>query len=80
MPDRGEQVHQLIDKVFGEEKREALEVSSFTELKCWDSLHYVQWVVGVQATFKISLTQDQILRLTSFAGLRDVLKEHGILL
>ncbi len=79
MPFVKEQVHELLEKVFGEEQREAFAVSSFAELKCWDSLHYVQWVVGVQATFKVSLTQDQIMRMTSLAGLRDVLKEHGIL-
>ena len=71
-------IDELLGSVFGEESQEAAKGVVFTDLKCWDSLHYVQWVVGVQATFRIELTQPQILRITSLSGLKDVLKEHRI--
>ncbi len=71
-------IEELLVSVFGDESEEAAKGKAFMDLKCWDSLHYVQWVVGVQATFRIELTPDQILRITSLSGLKKVLKEHGL--
>ncbi len=73
-----EKIRQLLEHVFAEESRQAASGCSFEELKCWDSLHYVQWVVAVQATFGIELNQDQIRRVTTLPGLYEVLKEHGV--
>lgn len=73
-----EKIGRLLERVFAEESREAAAARSFEELKCWDSLHYVQLVVAVQVSFDIELSQDQIRRITTFVGLTEVLKEHGI--
>ena len=73
-----EKIKKLLDSVFGEESGQAAEGRPFTELKCWDSLHYVQLVVAVQDTFGIELDRGQILRITTVGGMREVLKEHGV--
>lgn len=71
---------ELLDKVFADESGEAASGRPFTELKCWDSLHYVQLVVGVQAVFGVELSSAQIVKLTTLRGLREALSEHGIVI
>ena len=66
----------LLEKVFAGEANDAAEGGVFTQLKCWDSLHYVQLVVGVQTAFGIELSREQIMKITTLKGLREVLKEH----
>ena len=73
-----EKLKKLLDGVFGEESGQAAAGRPFTELKCWDSLHYVQLVVATQDVFGIELSREQILRITTFGGMREALKEHGI--
>jgi acyl carrier protein len=68
----------LLEGVFAEESPLVVKGFPFSELKCWDSLHYVQLVVEVQAAFGIELNSDQIQRLISLNGLHEVLKEHSI--
>ena len=71
-------IEQLLERVFAEESRQAAAGCPFEKLECWDSLHYVQLVVAVQVTFGIELNQDQIRRIVTLDGLREVLKEHGV--
>lgn len=75
-----EKVKQILEDIFAEEGGEAAAGRPFEELKCWDSLRYVQLVISVQATFEIELDQPQILRIITLQGLCEVLKEHGIAL
>ena len=71
-------IKQLLDRVFAEESAQAEAGRPFVELKCWDSLHYVQLVVAVEVTFGIELGREQILRITTLQGLYEVLKEHAV--
>ena len=73
-----DKIKKLLDRVFAGEALEASQGRAFTELKCWDSLHYVQLVVAVQSLFAIELDRRQIAKITTLSGLLDVLKEHGI--
>ncbi len=75
-----EKVKQILECVFMEDIDQAVAGRPFVELKCWDSLRYVQLVVSVQATFEIELDQSQIQRIITLQGLYEVLKEHGIAL
>jgi len=73
-----EKIKQLLEDVFTDESSLAAKGVTFSELECWDSLHYVQLVVAVQATFGIELNSEQIQRITSLNGLLEVLKEHSV--
>ena len=73
-----EKIGRLLECIFEDESPLASKGSPFSELICWDSLHYLQLVVSVQATFGIELNSDQIQRITSLDGLLEVLKEHSI--
>lgn len=73
-----EKIEQVLESVFEDESPLASKGSPFGDLKCWDSLHYLQLVVTVQATFGIELNREQIQRLTSLNGMLEVLKEHSI--
>ena len=75
-----EKIKQILENVFMEDSDQAAGGRPFVELKCWDSLRYVQLVISVQATFEIELDQTQIQRIIMLQGLYEVLKEHGIAL
>lgn len=51
---------------------------TFQELAGWDSLKYVRLVVSVQKAYGIDLQPEEIERMTSFAGLQEVLSARGV--
>ena len=71
-------IDQVMKTVFDEDYLQAIEVASFQDLWCWDSLKYLQLVLNIQATFKIELSQTEIQQLTSFSNVKKILEIHGI--
>jgi acyl carrier protein len=49
-----------------------------TETDSWDSLTHMALVAGLEEEFAIVLTGDEIIAMTSVAGIRHVLKNHGL--
>lgn len=50
----------------------------FAEVCDWDSIRQVQLVVGLQSTFEIDLTREEIQGLRSIADARSLLSARGI--
>ncbi len=73
-----EKIQHILECVFMEESRDAASGRPFADLACWDSLCDVQLVVAIQSTFGVELNSEQIMRITSVAGLHEVLEEHDI--
>lgn len=48
------------------------------DLEGWDSLKHVQLVVGLEASFKVKLTADEIRAMVSLADIGRILQEKGV--
>lgn len=53
-------------------------VENLKDLEFWDSLVYVNLVVGLQQEFKVNLTKDDIQQLLSVKGIESVLTRYGV--
>ncbi len=68
----------LIERVFGEDFSDVVEMGDFRETDIWDSLVYVNLVVSIETAYKIQLNKEEIQMLTSVANIRSVLSKRGI--
>ena len=70
-------LNEIIENILGEPFDIAASVESFQLLGSWDSLQYVRLVLELQSTFGIELSEEEIPRLLSVVGIREVLSEKG---
>ena len=68
----------LIERVFGEDFSDVMEMGDFRDTDIWDSLMYVNLVVSMEKTYKIELDKEEIQMLTSVANIESVLSKRGI--
>lgn len=73
-----EKLKGLLEKIFDEDFSAISKVENFKELEFWDSLMYVNLVVGIQKDFKIELTKDDIQNLLSVKSIETVLSRYGV--
>ena len=53
-------------------------LTPFKEIEGWDSLKHVMLVVGLEGTFQVSLSADDIQKMESLVDVCRVLEERGI--
>jgi len=68
----------LLEKILDEEFEAINRVANFKDLEFWDSLVYVNLVVGLQKEFKVELTKDDIQQVLSVNSIESVLTQHGV--
>jgi len=49
------------------------------DLEAWDSLKHMDLVVSIEQAFKIELTFDEIIIMTSVVAIKRVLNDRGVL-
>lgn len=70
-------LNKLIEDVLDESFATAESVENFQLLENWDSLQYVRLVLELQGAYGIEFSEDEIPRLLSVPGIREVLVEKG---
>ena len=73
-----ERLKNLLAKILDEEFDYLAKVNNFRELEFWDSLKYVNLVVGIQSEFKVNLTKEDIQKLFTVSDIEAVLANHGV--
>lgn len=68
----------LLERIIDEEFEMIKAATNFRDLEFWDSLMYVNLVVGIQKEFKVELTKDDIQNLLSVSSIESVLSNHGV--
>jgi len=51
---------------------------SINNTEKWDSLKHIELIASIEEEFKITLTADQIVEMTSFAEIKRILREKGV--
>lgn len=70
-------LNELIENILDEPFATAASVENFQMLGNWDSLQYVKLVLELQGAYGIEFSEDEITRLLSVAGIREVLVKKG---
>ena len=53
--------------------------SAINKVKNWDSLKHIQLMLGIEEQFEMSpFSMDEIVEMTSFAKIKQILREKGI--
>jgi acyl carrier protein len=54
------------------------ETMTMAETRSWDSLAHMELVFAVEDRYRFSLSADEIIAMTSVAGIVTVLRAHGV--
>ena len=73
-----EKLKNLLERILDEEFDSLTRVNNFRELEFWDSLKYVNLVVGLQSEFKVNLTKEDIQNLFTVSDIEAVLTNRGV--
>ncbi len=73
-----DRVKDVFAQVFGEEIREQITPEASMEtIKEWDSLSFVNVMLGLESEFAISVGPDDAIRLTSIEGILALVQEKS---
>ena len=70
---------QCLENVLEIDIAEIQKISSFTELKNWDSLRYMSLLVALESEFELTLERDEIELLVSYTGIVEILSKHLVI-
>ena len=73
-----EKLKSLLERILDEEFDSLTRVNNFRNLEFWDSLKYVNLVVGLQSEFKVNLTKEEIQNLFTVSDIEAVLANRGV--
>lgn len=71
------QLKSLMAEVLTIPEDEVVDDLSMSASDIWDSLRHMELVISIEGTFKIELTGDEIVEMTSVAAIRSVLSAKG---
>jgi acyl carrier protein len=72
-------LHHLFARILGEPVNRITDATSPKTLSSWNSLRHVQLVMEIEASYDVTFTTAEIIGLTSFAGVREMLQRKGAL-
>jgi len=52
--------------------------SSIDTVENWDSLKHLNLIVAIEEQYKISISEEEMAKMTSFAEIKQILSNHGI--
>lgn len=70
-------LNELLEDLLDEPFETVVQIESFQMLESWDSLRYVKLVLELQGAYRVEFSEEEIHRLLSVAGIRQVLVEKG---
>jgi acyl carrier protein len=72
-------LYQIISEVFRVPIESITPAMAIHQVAAWNSLTHIEFVVSIEEKFRITLTQDDIVSMTSVAEAQRVLSERGVL-
>lgn len=67
-----------VARVLRMDPSEVTDETAMRTTPAWDSLSHMEMVTAIEAAFGVRLSMDDIVAMTSVAGLRSVLRIHGV--
>ena len=72
-------LHQIISEVFNIPMDKITPELSIHKVNAWNSLTHIEFVVTVEERFRVQLTNDEIVAMTSVREAERTLRQRGIL-
>lgn len=72
-------LRKVMAKILGIEEHDINDTTSRKNVKAWNSLRHIRLVLAIEEEFGIEpFDMDQIVEMTSFVGIKRILREKGI--
>jgi|TARA_B110000967_G_C18831559_1_gene534365 acyl carrier protein len=73
-----DKLKEILEDIFEESIEDISSTENFSELDNWDSLTYVSLIVSLQKNFSITLTKDEIQKISSTNGILEIFKGRSL--
>ncbi len=73
-----DKLKEILEDIFEESIEDISSTENFSELDNWDSLTYVSLIVSLQKNFSITLTKDEIQKISSTNGILEIFKDRSL--
>lgn len=74
-----QELKQIMSNVFEIEEDEITDGSSINNIEKWDSLKHINLIIAIEEHFGISITEDEMIEMTSFVDIKRILRDKGYL-
>ena len=66
---------QIMSNMFEIEEAEITDKTSMSDIENWDSLKHITLIIAIEEHWGISITEDEMIEMTSFMKIKRILKE-----
>ena len=73
-----EKLKTVISNVFGLTSDKIDESTTMESIEQWDSLKHLELIIAIEEKFGIVLETEEILEITSFTGIKDILRNKRL--
>jgi acyl carrier protein len=71
-----EQLKEVFAEALDLEIEEIEEDSSQDNLEDWDSLGHLNLISEIEKTFKVKITMDEVMEMTTYAKVKEIVNKH----
>lgn len=73
-----EKLKQIMSNIFEIKEDEITDESSTDTIENWDSLNHLNLILAIEEQFGISITEDEMIEMASFAEIKRILRDKGL--
>lgn len=73
-----QKLKKIIADLFKIKEDEINDESSMDNIANWDSLKHMNLIIAIEEQFEITLSADEIVEMTSFVKIKQILRNEGI--
>lgn len=73
-----EKIRRIMSNIFEIQEDEINDDSSIDKIESWDSLKHINLIIALEEQFGITITEDEMLEMTSFPDIKRILKDKGV--
>ena len=73
-----DKLERIMSRVFNVTLEEITEKSSMDNLEAWDSLGHLSLIITIEEEYQFSLSEEEVLKMTSYGDIKQVLNNRGL--
>ena len=73
-----QQLRKLMADLFNVKEDEITDDSSIHNIESWDSLSHLRLIGSIEEQFRVSLSADEMVEMTTFANIKRILRGKGV--
>lgn len=71
-------IKRIMSNIFEIQEDEISDDSSIDKIESWDSLKHINLIIALEEHFGISVNEEEMLEMISYADIKRILKDKGV--